>query len=174
MNSIIVYKGKYGATKQYAQWLAKELNIPAFSTGEVSEKYLRDSSVIVIGTSVYIGKLQVSKWLRKNVQTLKDKKLFLFLVSGTPPNEKEKLMEYVWSGVPKELMDQCDISFLHGKMIYKDLGWLDKFLLKTGARLVKSKNPAEAERMITDFNDVKKENLFQLIDLIKSSARLIS
>ena len=28
MKGIIIYKGKYGATAQYAQWLGEELNFP--------------------------------------------------------------------------------------------------------------------------------------------------
>jgi len=174
MNSIIAYKGKYGATKQYAQWLAEELNFPACSIEDLDENKLESFDLVIIGTSVYIGKLQVSKWLQKNAHVLKNKKLFLFLVSGTPPDEKEKLIEYIRAGVPKEILENCHISFLHGKMVYKNLGWLDKFLLKAGARMVRAKKPAEAQRMITDFNDVKKENLSQLIDLLKSSERLIS
>lgn len=174
MNSIIVYKGKYGATKQYAQWLADELKSPLCSTEDMDDERLKRFDVVIIGTSVYTGKLQVGKWLHRNVYVLKKKKVFLFLVSGTPPAEKEKLMEYITNGVPTEILENCHISFFHGRMIYKNLSWRDKLLLKIGARLVKAKSPAEAARMITDFDDVKKENLAPLIKLLKSTELLIS
>jgi menaquinone-dependent protoporphyrinogen IX oxidase len=174
MNSVITYKGKYGATKQYAQWLAEELNSPVCPIEDLDKKSLEGYDVIVIGTSVYIGKLQVHKWLEENVDVLRKKKVFLFLVSGTPPGEKEKLMEYIQNNVPKEIIENGHISFLHGRMIFKNLRWRDKVLLRLGASMVRFKNPDEAKRMVTDFDDVKKENLRPLIDLLKSSERLIS
>ncbi len=174
MKSVITYKGRYGATKQYAEWLGKELNIPVSPVENLDEEDLGKLDAVIIGTSVYIGKLEAGKWMRKNVHVLKRKKVFLFIVSGTPPNEREKLMEYVSGGVPKDLLENCHVSFLHGRMIYKNLGWRDKFMLKMGARLVRAKDPAEATQMITDFDDVKKENLTGLIELIKATELLIS
>ena len=44
--------------------------------------------------------------------TLKNKKVFFFLVAGTPPDQKQKLDGYVKAGVPNEIPMHSDIFFL--------------------------------------------------------------
>jgi menaquinone-dependent protoporphyrinogen IX oxidase len=165
MKGIIVYKGKYGATQQYAQWLGQELNILVADADKVSANDVSDADFIVIGSSVYIGKLQISKWLRANLASLKHKKIFFFQVAATPPDQKEKLETYIRSGVPEEIRGQCDFYFYPGKMIFQQLSWKDRFMLKMGARL--TKDPEEKKGMLTDFNQVKRENISGLVDAVK-------
>lgn len=165
MKGIIIYKGKYGATEQYANWLGEELNFPACHADDVSASDLQIYDLVIIGTSVYIGKLQISQWLKEKRSVLLSKKIFLFLVAGTPPGEKEKLEAYVRSGVPAELMANCIIFFLPGRLIKKDLSWKDRFMLKMGARLIK--DPVAKKTMLTDYDQVKKENIILPVKEIK-------
>jgi menaquinone-dependent protoporphyrinogen IX oxidase len=165
MKSIIIYKGKYGATAQYAQWLGEELNIPAYSADHSDDVNLREYDFLIIGTSVYIGKLQIAPWLKANLPFIRNKKIILFLVAGTPPHEKEKLDGYLKSGIPEEIWQNCQPFYLQGKMIMKDLSWKDRFMLKMGARL--AKDPRESKRMLTDYNSVKKENICGIIAAVK-------
>jgi hypothetical protein len=41
MSGIIIYKGKYGAKKQYAGWLGQQLNLPAAASDEVTKGEFR-------------------------------------------------------------------------------------------------------------------------------------
>lgn len=164
MKGIIIYQGKYGATRQYAEWLAEELNMPIRGALKSVDPNL-SCDFFVIGSSVYIGKLQVSKWLKTNEAILKGKKIFFFPVAATPPAHKEKLEAYIRFGVPDTIWDQCEFYFLHGRMIFNKLSWKDRLLLKMGSRLVK--DPVEKKNMLTDFDDVKKENLSPLINAVK-------
>ena len=63
MNGIIVYKGKYEATHQYAQWLGSNLSIPITTPEELQGDMLARMDYIIIGSSVYIGKLRIKPWL---------------------------------------------------------------------------------------------------------------
>jgi len=164
MKGIIVYKGKYGATKQYAQWLGEELNLPVVTTGELKTDDLLLSDFIVMGSSVYVGKLQISQWLNNNLDTIGRKKIFFFQVAGTPPVEKEKLNNYFRSGVPEEIREQCEVYYYPGKMIFNKLSWKDRFMLKMGARL--SRDAAAKKTMLTDYNKVKKENIASLVNAV--------
>jgi len=165
MNGIIVYKGKYGATRQYAQWLGHELNLPVYTPAELQKKELSLCDFIIIGSSVYIGKLQVSQWLRSNLDVIRGKKIFFFQVAGTPPEEKEKLETYIRAGVPAEIRDDCEFFFYPGKMVMKELSWTDRFMLKMGARL--TKDPNAKKTMLTDYNQVKLENITSLANAVK-------
>jgi len=165
MNGIIVYKGKYGATQQYAEWLGKELNLPVYAAGELQKKDLSLCDFIIIGTSVYIGKLQISQWLKNNLAVIRGKKIFFFQVAGTPPDQKEKLETYMRSGVPEELRPGCDFFYYPGKMAIRELSWTDRFMLKMGARL--TRDPAAKEAMLKDYDEVKKEHITGLVSAVK-------
>lgn len=168
MKAIIIYKGKYGATKRYAIWLGKELDLPVKTAEKAGKEQLRDFDTVLIGSSVYIGKLLIRKWMKKHLVLLKDKKIFLFQVAGTPPAEIEKRQAYNTASLPGELVKKCENFYLHGRMIIKKLSWFDRFMLKMGARL--TKDPDDRKTMLTDYDDVKKENLAELLEAVKQYA----
>lgn len=161
MKTVIVYKGKYGATRQYAWWAGEELGCPVLTADEVQEKDIAEADSVILGTSVYIGKLQITKWLKKYASLLRNKKLFLFLVAGTPPDQKEKLDAYIRAGVPEEVRQQCEIFYLPGRLVMKKLSWFDRFMLNMGARL--AKDPADKKNMLTEYDHVKKEHITGLL-----------
>lgn len=166
MRGIIIYKGKYGATWQYAQWIGEELGIPLFEAGSENGIRMREADYIILGTSVYIGKLQISKWIEKNIGILKNKKIYLFLVAGTPPHEIDKLSGYIRAGVPEELRLKVETFYLPGRLYIAGLSWKDRFMLKMGARL--TKDPNEKKSMLTDYDHVRKDHLTPLFNGIKT------
>ncbi|HTS44834.1 MAG TPA: flavodoxin domain-containing protein [Puia sp.] len=168
MKGIIIYKSKYGATRQYAQWLGSALRLPVMTSEDIDGTILTNSEFIVLGGSVYIGKLLISDWIKKNAMYIKNKKLFLFIVSGTTADEKEKQEEIIRENIREEIRDHCDIYFLRGRKIMKDLSWMDRLLLRMGAAL--TRNPDDKKRMLQDFDEVKTENLNPLITSIMALA----
>ena len=166
MKAIVIYQGKYGATKQYALWLGHELDLPVRNVQNIHKEQLDCYDTLLIGTSVYIGQLQVKKWLKENLPFLLNKKIILFQVAATPVEEKEKRQAYNLAGIPEEIMGNCECYFLPGRMIMKNLSWKDRFMLKMGARLAKTK--ADKKNMLTDYDHVKKENLTGMLVAIKS------
>ncbi len=162
MKGIVIYKGKYGATSQYAQWLGEELGLQVKSADTVKHDEAGSFDYLILGSSVYIGKLQLEAWLSKNEEILTGKKIFFFLVAGTPPSETEKLMSYIRKGIPELLFPFCEYYFLPGKLDMKVLSWKDKFMLRMGARL--AKDPADRVNMLTPYDNVKKDNLLTLME----------
>jgi len=53
--TVVVYNSKYGYTKQYAQWLAEELNADMFNGKELKKNMLNDYSTVLFGSSLYAG-----------------------------------------------------------------------------------------------------------------------
>lgn len=165
MNSVIIYKGKYGATQQYAQWLSEELGLRVDSAVNISGDAIKPFDYLILGSSVYIGKLQLTSWLLKNEKILAGKKIFFFLVAGTPPSETEKLMGYINKCIPGSLISSCEFYFLPGKLDIKALSWKDRFMLRMGARL--AKDPADRANMLTPYDKVKKENLAPILENVR-------
>jgi menaquinone-dependent protoporphyrinogen IX oxidase len=166
MKGIIIYKGKYGATKQYAEWLGKELDLPVFNPDNYRTEDVFNCDYVIIGSSVYIGKLQMKDWIKSNIPGLLKKKLYMFVVSGTPPEERGKLETYLQGSVPFQMRKRSQVYFLPGKLTYSNLSWRDKFMLRMGAMLNKDKEAGK--KMLTNYNNVRKENLDALINDVKN------
>lgn len=139
--------------------------MPVADSTEIKENELSYYDFLVLGTSVYIGKLQIQKWLKDNLTNLRGKKIFLFQVAATPPEEKEKRQAYNRASIPSAIMKDCEFYFLPGRMIMQKLSWKDRFMLKMGARL--AKDPAAKKVMLTDYDNVRKENIAALLNSVQ-------
>lgn len=162
---IIVYKGKYGSTEQYAHWLKEELNIPIIQPGGEIIQDIDSTDYVVLGSSVYAGRLQLLKWIKDNVMLIRDKPVFLFVVCGTPISKIQELEHYIRSTLPRNLKDPYQIYFLPGRLVYKKLSWIDKLALRIGVML--TKDVESKKTMTTDYDGVKKECLKDLLNDIR-------
>lgn len=161
MKGIIVYKGKYGATRQYAEWVASELQFPVFTPEYMPPQQLEKCELIIAGGSVYEGRWMMRKWLANHEHALKNKKLILFIVCGTLPNDGESLDKIARENIPAHLRNIIPVYFLHGRMLLKQLSWTDKAMLRIGASMMR--DPVKKKEMLQDFDDVKKEHLTPLL-----------
>jgi len=49
----VIYKSKYGTTKQYAEWIAEALDAPLFESEDITSSQLSDYDVVVYGGGLY-------------------------------------------------------------------------------------------------------------------------
>lgn len=161
MKGLVIYKGKYGASKQYAMWIGQELRLPVASADRFPVDELAKYDYFILGSSVYIGKLEIRRWLKNNFTLLRSKKIFFFQVAASPTEEIEKRESYNKASLPPYILKDIQFYYLPGRMIMRNLSRWDRFMLKMGARL--TKDPVEKKRMLTNFDHVKKENVLPLI-----------
>ena len=166
MKGLVIYKGKYGATKQYAMWIGQELQLPVASSDRFPVDELPKYDYFILGSSVYIGKLEIKDWLKKNFELLQNKKILFFQVSASPPEQIEKRESYNKTSLSPDILKKIQFYYLPGRMIMRNLSAWDRFMLKMGARL--TKDPVEKKKMLTDFNDVKKENIDPLVKAVRN------
>lgn len=166
MKGIVIYKGKYGATKQYAMWIGQELQLAVASADRFPIDELPKYDYFILGSSVYIGKLEMKSWVKKNFRVLQNKKIFFFQVAASPPQQIEKRESYNKASLSPDILKKIQFYYLPGRMIMRYLSAWDRFMLKMGARL--TKDPVEKKKMLTDFNDVKKENIGPLIKSVRN------
>lgn len=171
MKGVVIYKGKYGATMQYAEWIAAMLDLKVFKAGEVPEAEYAQADYFIIGTSVYIGELQISKWLRQHITELTGKKIIVFIVAGTPPDQVSKLDAYYMKGVPKELRDHAECYYLPGKLVFGELSVMDKILLKMGHFLAQRRGETIK---IDDYNEVKKTHILPIIREVRAFSETLA
>jgi menaquinone-dependent protoporphyrinogen IX oxidase len=166
MKGLVIYKGKYGATKQYAMWIGQELQLPVASADRFHINELPKYDYFILGSSVYIGKLEIKDWLKKNFTVLQNKKIFFFQVAGSPVEQIEKRESYNKASLPPDILQKIQFYYLPGRMIMRNLSGWDRFMLKMGAKL--TKDPVEKKAMLTDFDHVKKEKVIPIMEGVRT------
>ena len=166
MKGLVIYKGKYGATKQYATWIGQELQLPVASADRFPIDELPNYVYFILGSSVYIGKLEIKDWLKKNFNVLQNKKIFFFQVAGSPVEQIEKRQSYNKASLPPSILKKTQFYYLPGRMIMRNLSGWDRFMLKMGAKL--TKDPVEKKAMLTDFDHVKKEKVIPIMEGVRT------
>lgn len=166
LRTVIVFKGKYGATAQYAAWLGQILDAPVFDRADISNDTLNQYDVVIAGGSVYVGKIQIAKWMNSNRDLLRNKHLFLFIVCASADGNDQEHVKILSKNISTQLLEKLTTVFLKGRLIKAKLSVIDNLILRAGASLQKT---AEAKkRMLSDFDEVKKENLGDLVKAVKS------
>ncbi|PUZ29287.1 hypothetical protein DCC81_07460 [Chitinophaga parva] len=167
MKAVIIYAGKYGATEQYAQWLAERLQLPVLKADDANAAALAGYDLVILGSSVYVGQLVIRTWLQAHQVALLSKKLLLFIVCGSTyqdPPEQRKVLE---NNLEPALRKTTRVFFLPGRCIIKNLSWKDRLLLRFGA--LAAKDPVQKAAMRSGFDRLDRAAL----DELASAARAI-
>lgn len=164
MKGIVIFKGKHGATDQYADWISKALQLPKTPADNISASNLTDYQYVVVGGSVYMGTLMVKDWLRAHVAELQKQRIFLFIVCGTHPDDKEKVDHLLAKNIPPEISRQCQIFVLPGRLTIDALSWKEKLLIRMAALMAKT--PAEKQMMRQGYDGLRKDSITPLVDSV--------
>ncbi|WP_341835661.1 flavodoxin domain-containing protein [Chitinophaga pollutisoli] len=166
MKGLIVYKGKYGATMQYGIWLGAALHCPVAKSDFVRPEQITQADYLLIGTSVYIGQLQIKQWLQVNLPLLEGKRIIFFVIAGGIPDKPGEVRSYYEKCVPASLRETATCFYLPGRLNYGLLSLKDKLLLRIGAWFAARKGQKIG---LADYNHVQREHLAPVIE----AARLL-
>ena len=84
---IILYQSKYGSTKKYAEWLQEETSYDCVETKYANVKLLHEYDTIILGGGVYASGIAGLSFLKKNIESLKGKRIAVFCVGASPYDE---------------------------------------------------------------------------------------
>ena len=65
-NGIIIYKSKYGTTKKYAEWLAKEINYDIIEYSKAKINQITKYQNIIFCGAIYASGISCLSILKKN------------------------------------------------------------------------------------------------------------
>ena len=175
MHTVVIYKSKYGSTKQYAEWIAQELGCECFDAKDVKADDLEKYDCIVYGGGLYAEVINGVSLITKNMQSLKEKKIAVFSTGITPLDcrdyyDKMVIEKNFKNGLPENIR----VFNFMGKMIINELSLVHKTALKTLKKIMSNKeNPTDMEKMLIDLCDADgdfsdRQNIFELISYMKS------
>ena len=174
MNTIVIYKSKYGSTKAYAQWIAEELSCEAIENKGLKAEDLSDYDTIIYGGGLYAEVIAGVTLITKNISKLEGKKLVVFTTGITPLDCRDyydkMVMEKNFKG---DTQTNVKVFNFMGKMLVSELSLVHRTALKALKKLMSEKeNPSEMERLLVtlcdcdgDFTDRKA--IKELLDYVK-------
>lgn len=173
--TVVVYKTKYGSAKQYAEWIAEEVEADIFTSSQVSVEDLAGYETIIYGGSLYaVGILGISL-IKKNFDRIRDKNVIIFSVGISPDNEKA--LEAVRNNnFTDEMKDAVHYFHLRGAFDYNKLTFLHRMLMLVMKKMIELKKPEnrskDEEGLLESFEhpvDFKtKEATKAITDYVKS------
>lgn len=166
---LIVFKGKYGASRQYAQWLGHQLDLPYWDASQMSAELLSSCDFIVLGGAVYYGKLLLRSFIMKHIEILKTKKLFIFIVCATPDSDERTQKQIVKQNIPKLIANRDDIYFLPGRLVIEKLKLGDRLMLRLAAAF--EKDPVKKQVMLNGIDSVNQDNLIDIVIAVTMYSR---
>lgn len=155
MNTIVIYKSKYGGTKKYAKWIAEELGCEAIDAKTVAIEDILKYDKIVYGGGLYAEIINGVHLLVKNADKLKDKKIAIFTTGITPIDcrdyyDKMVIEKNFKDGVPENMRV---FNYL-GKMVVDELSLVHRTALKTLKKIMSGKeNPTQMEKLLVELCD---------------------
>ncbi|MEG1858758.1 MAG: flavodoxin domain-containing protein [Christensenellaceae bacterium] len=155
-STIVIYKSEYGATKQYAQWIAQQLSCELKDEKEAKkEKDLSKYDTIIYGGGIYAGGIKGVKIMTKNFQTIKNKKLIVFTVGLTPIEAKDIYDGVEKSNFTKEMRESIKIYHLLGSIDYAKLSGVHAMMMKAANKMLRKKEGMEQAGKSRDFVNVQ-------------------
>lgn len=171
MKKVVLYKTKYGSAKQYAEWIAEDLNCVAMDVKDVKVNDLKEYDTIILGGGLYANSIAGASLIVKNYDKLKNKNLVFFTVGITPIDCRDYYDRLVMEkSFSEEMRGNVKVFNFLGKMLTDELTLAHRSALKMLKGIMQNKeNPTEMEKMLVDLCDYNKSEMSrdQIDELVK-------
>ena len=137
-NIAVIYKSKYGTTKQYAQWIAQALDVTLLEASTVKSSQLAAFDVVIYGGGLYAGGIDGIELVTKN----SCRSLVVFTVGLANP-ETTDYADILNRNFSKELLSKTKVFHLRGGIDYEKLGFVHKMMMGMVHKSVLKKNESE-------------------------------
>lgn len=166
---LILYQSTYGSTKQYADWIHREIPSAVADIEACPAPDFAPYDVIVFGSPVRAGRIVLAPVIVSSWSAIRDKSLVLYTVSGTPPDHPALRALYNAS-LPTDIRKGVRHFPLHGRMVHRTLSARDRALVSVGRAI--QRDDTLKKFMQEDFDGVRRETLAPLLEHLRSVLRL--
>jgi menaquinone-dependent protoporphyrinogen IX oxidase len=157
MKTAVVYQSNYGRTKQYAEWIAAELEADIIERKKANVATLAGYDLVIYGGGLYAGGILGVSFVAKNPV----KNLVVFTVGLADPLATD-YSEIMNKGFPDGASKPLRVFHLRGGIDYKELSFIHKGMMGMVKKTAEKKT--EAER--TDEDKLFLETYGKEIDFI--------
>ena len=144
MKTAIIYVSQTGFTKQYAEWLAEEVNGECMPFAEAEKKDFSGYEAIVFGSWCHAGMIRKLGWFKKMMPQWKDKKKVVFAV-GASPNVNPDVEGALRMNFKDEEWEQISVFYCQGGLRYESMKPVSRLMMKMFAKMVEGKKDKTPE-----------------------------
>ena len=148
MKTIVSYNSQTGFTKQYAQWIAQELQCDSISLQRINEIALSEFDTIIFGSWCHAGRIKKLNWVFDELKKDANKNYVVFAVGASPMNapDVEKTME---QNIPKNSIVKG--FYFQGGLNYEKMNLSSRAMMKLFSSMLKKKKDAtESEKKMAE------------------------
>ncbi len=142
MKTIVVYRTKYGSSKQYATWIAEALQCEARDGKDTPLQDILAHDVIIYVGGLYASRVKGFKKISKHWDALQGKQIILCMVGMTNPIEKDGYQRAFEYNVYKPYRKQVKYFALRGNQLFSQMGLLHRLMMKV-PKSITQKIPVE-------------------------------
>lgn len=143
MNGIILYQSKYGSAKKYAEWLSEELGFSCMETKKAHVSEIMNCDTVILGGGIYASGIAGLSFLKKNIGSLKGKKIAVFCC-GASPYDEDAYKEIVKRNMKGDL-EGIPCFYCRGGWNMEKMSFADRTLCNMLRKAVSKKDPSEYE-----------------------------
>ena len=140
MNSVVIYRSKYGASARYARMLAETLGCECLDIQTLTPECLREYDPVIAGGGIYAGSVACASFLKKLHKRFPEKRLLVFAVGASTFDAQEA------AKVRRQNFrdDLSEIPFVYCRGVYDEsvMSWKDRTLCRM-LRSALKKNPPQ-------------------------------
>ena len=174
---VVIFKSTYGSTRQYAKWIAEELNASLFEVASIKPAQLLDYDVVIYGGGLYASGINGVKLVVKNPC----KVLVVFTVGAADPKTTDYSAILAKNFTP-ELLSKIKVFHLHGGIDYERLGFIHKVMMSMVKMFRVEKNPelrSEEDRLFLEtfgakFDFTDKSAIKPLVNFVRTHYGYVS
>ena len=140
---IILYRSKYGATKQYAKWLQEALGYDCEQATGAAFRRAGEYDAVIFCGAIYASGLKGFSLLKKNAEKLRGKRLAVFCV-GAPPYDETAFSSFRQRHFSGE-MAQTPVFYGRGAWNTDEMTVVDRTLCNMLRKSLEKRDPATYE-----------------------------
>ena len=144
MKTAVIYTSQTGFTKQYAEWIAEDVQGDCMTVAEAEKKELSGYDAIVFGGWCFAGSIKKLDWFKKKAVQWADKKKVVYAV-GASPLENPELQEGLRKNFTDEEWAQISVFYCPGGLCYEKMSGVSRVMMKMFVRML-AKNKSEKEQ----------------------------
>lgn len=142
--TVVIFESKYGSTRRYAEWIAKELSCPAFERKKFALQDLSLYDTVVYGGGLYAGGVSGIQLITKNWGLFCEKNVILFtcgLADPAEPANVSHIRESLSKVLTPQMQQRLQIFHLRGGIDYSGLNFIHKSMMAMLRKMLLKKEP---------------------------------
>jgi menaquinone-dependent protoporphyrinogen IX oxidase len=140
MTGIILYQSKYGATEVYARWLSEATGFALLETKRADIEAVSGYDVVILGGGIHASGIAGLYFLKKHIDALKGKRIFVFAVGASPYDKKA--FDEIYAHNFKDQLSGIPLFYCRGRLDIEKMSFVDRNLCKMLQKSIAKEDPS--------------------------------